>query len=720
MHLRILVCAFAISLLLLPHSTQAQTDTLLRLQEIVVERSRKKTDQLRTALPAQIVGSDFLDRHFNGNLTQTLQHIPGVRSMDIGAGFSKPVIRGLGFNRIAVTDNGVKQEGQQWGADHGLEIDAFDISRVTLLKGPASLLYGSDAMGGVIEIQPEPMPAQDGLTASISLLGKSVNDHLGISVMAGVKRRWWMLRLRYTEQHFGDMRIPADTVDYLTIRLPLLHRRLKNTAGTERDASLLWAVRRGRYMSNLQVSTAWQKTGFFPGAHGVPDPDRLADDGSSRNIELPYSWVNHLKVSTHQQVAFSRSILTADIGYQLNHREEWSAFHTHYQGQTPPTADPDRELMFQLHTGSANVRWRMLHSDRFEQSVGLNAQLQKNSISGYGFLLPAYYRTCIGAFWIATWRPHARLSVTGGLRYDIGAIRTQGHHDSYLAEYLQQQGYSYDEAEQYAWNSRAISRTLADYSGSVGLICTINPHQTLKLNIGRSFRLPAANELAANGLHHGTFRHEQGASDLQSEHGWQIDASWSLEHTSVNIEVSPFVSIYDNYIFLDPTGRWSPLPHAGQIYQYSAARAIFYGGEVSVEAPFARWFAYRLAADYVHTYNRDSHTALSFSPPASMRNSISFSRDRLQLELEVYTIAAQHRIAHNEQPTPGATLLNGSATYQWHLHHTDIIVQLRADNLLNKRYYNHLSYYRQIQLPEAGRNLTLSVKIPFHIDFKKP
>lgn len=137
-------------------NAQVVSDTIksVDLSEVVVTGSYRHTQEKKTTLTLELFQKDYLNRHFTGNLVQTLKNVPGVHSMDIGAGFSKPMIRGLGFNRIAVSENGIKQEGQQWGADHGLEIDAFNVDEVRILKGPSSLLYGSDAMGGVIEILP--------------------------------------------------------------------------------------------------------------------------------------------------------------------------------------------------------------------------------------------------------------------------------------------------------------------------------------------------------------------------------------------------------------------------------------------------------------------------------------------------------------------------------------------------------------------------------------
>lgn len=285
----------------------------IRLDDVlVVSESYRKTTGRASALPLEIAGEQFLQQHFSGNLAQTLAHLPGIHSMDIGSGFAKPMIRGMAFNRITVTENGIKQEGQQWGADHGLEIDAFAVERVTIRKGPASLLYGSDAMGGVIEIAQLPAPSENQVYGELSLLGKSVNGTLGGSAMAGAKINSWHVKLRFSEQHFADCRIPADTIVYLTQYLPVHNRRLKNTAGFERSAGLFSEYRKGRYYASYAVGNVYQKVGFFAGAHGIPDASRLQDDGDSRNIYLPYSMVNHLKVSTRQQYACNRSTVYLD------------------------------------------------------------------------------------------------------------------------------------------------------------------------------------------------------------------------------------------------------------------------------------------------------------------------------------------------------------------------------------------------------------------------
>ncbi|MDR1339973.1 MAG: TonB-dependent receptor [Prevotellaceae bacterium] len=683
------------------------------LSEVVVMGSYANSVKRNSALQVDIVDKNFLQQHFTGNLMQTLEYMPGIHSMDIGSGFSKPMIRGMGFNRISVTENGIKQEGQQWGADHGLEIDAFAVERVTVRKGPSSLLYGSDAMGGVIEISQVPAPSGNQVYGEIAMLGKSVNGTLGASVMAGVRKNSWHTKLRFSEQHFADYRIPADTIVYLTQYLPVHNRKLKNTAGFERDIGLFSEYRKGRYYAHYAVSNAFQKAGFFPGAHGIPEASRLQDDGSSRNIDLPYSSVNHLKITAHQQYAGNKSAVYLDAGFQNNHREEWSLFHTHYGNQPVPVTNPNRELVFSLNTFNSSLRADLIYSPRWKHTFGLDVQYQRNSIGGYSFLLPEYRRFATGALWLGIFRPTGKFSISGGFRYDYGMLDISAFQDVYLEKYLREQNYDSGTVESYRWRSYSVNRHFGDVSGSIGISWIPDKFHQLKVNLGRSFRLPGANELASNGVHHGTFRHEQGNASLVSERGWQLDASYTYEHGNVLFTASPFVSRFDNYIFLKPTGEWSILPHAGQIYRYTGSKAIFTGTEVELRIDFLRNLTYQITGEYVYTHNLDEYTPLSFSPPASLRNSLIWKHGIFQFRAELQSIATQNRVARNEDITHGVNLLHCGATVKILFGNLNADITFSLKNVFNTKYYNHLSFYRKVEIPEPGRNFQFLVKIPF-------
>ena len=262
-----------------------------------------------------------------------------------------------------------------------------------------------------------------------------------------------------------------------------------------------------------------------------------------------------------------------------------------------------------------------------------------------------------------------------------------------------------------------MNRRFSDFSASLGITWSPGDAHLFKANIGRSFRLPGANELSANGVHHGTFRHEQGDPALSPERGWQLDLSHAYRQGAISISLSPFVTLFSNYIHLYPTGEWSALPHAGQIYRYTGARVFFAGAELSFTATLPRGFSYRFAGEHVYTRDRDGHTPLSFSPPATMRHTLAWNNTSVRCHVEWQHVASKRRVAKNEDPTPGTNLFHAGATVTIPLGTTRVEITCSVDNLLNTRYYNHLSFYRKVEIPEPGRDARMTIKIPLKRSF---
>lgn len=678
---------------LLATTTEAQTiDSLeiIQLDEMVVSGSALPKTEVAT-LPTVRVSSDEITLHMGHSLMDALSHTEGVQAMDIGVGFSKPMIRGLGFQRVVVTENGVKQEGQQWGADHGLEIDAFHVDGVRVVKGPASVLYGSDAMGGVIDILPTKIPLKDTLYGECLAQYKSVSTGVSGSAMVAWKRNRVFSQIRYTERHWGDYYVPADSFTYLSMRLPIKGRRLKNTAGLERSGNGLIAYRRNYYEGRLNFSDNYQKSGFFSGAHGIPNLNSLQPDDSRWDIDLPYSMVNHFKVSSNNKWTTESTQTTFVLAYQRNYREEWSQFHTHIAGQQAPEVDPNKELMLDLQTISSKLQLRLMPSEAWEHYVGISTVWQKNGIGGYGFLIPSYHRGEYGIYYLANYTLNNSWVLNTSARYDIGQIQTKEHGS----------------------DVGAVDRIFNDYSLAVGAAYTPTLQQKWHLSLGRAYRLPSANELTSNGVHHGAFRHELGDSSLVGEQGWQADVSYSFQNKRWNLSISPFFSYYPHFISLHPTGRWSELPDAGQVYQYVDARASFCGGEARVKVKLVRDVYYEFSGEYVNSFDYDSHTATPFSPPASMRNTLSWETKRWQAYAECHSVAAQKRVCHNEDETPGYNLLNVGGKVDFPMNTRNLSVLLNVRNVLNTFYLNHLNFYRKIDLPEAGIDIQTTVRLNF-------
>ena len=689
------------------------------LSELTVEASSSiPRPEIAIPIATETIGKSFFLKNNSTNFVKTLTEIPGIESMDIGAGFSKPVIRGLGFNRVAVVDRGIVQQNQQWGADHGLEIDQYDVDNVLIHKGPLSLRYGSDAIGGVIEIIPTTAPKNDMLWGDLTLIGKTNNSLLGVSIAANWKKKQWFIKGRFTEQHFSDYRIPTDTVTYLTWKMPTYGGRMKNTAGIERNLSLGANYKSKRFESWINISDVYAKNGFFPGAHGIPDLNRLLPDGSYRDIDMPYSTANHLKVISNNIFLFSKYKMLVDLGYQQNLRREISEFHTHYSNQKLPEIEPNKELEFLLHTATANLRFVLGENSRWVNMFGLASEYQKNTTGGYSFLLPDFSRLSSGAYWITTWKACSHIALSAGLRYDFGNINIKGYYDNTLAEYLVGAGYSMDETEMYAQRAENINRWFGDFSGSIGISHTTFRH-SWRINIGKSFRYPSANELASNGVHHGAFRHEKGYPHLRPEKSYQLDAGYEFKTKHLKFSFSPYASYFANYIYLDPSGEWSILPHTGQIYQYKQAKVFMAGSEITATYRFLKGFSAELSGEYLYNLNLTDGYPLPFSVPAKLRfsteyySSTNWCLKSYNLKIGFDYVFAQNRIARNEETTPDAFLLNISANGYWSIGRFSFSTDLQIQNIFDVAYLNHLSFYRKLNAPEPGRNIQLIIKIPF-------
>src|SRR5690606_21842427 len=268
------------------------------------------------SLNLEVVGKDFVYRNLGGSLMKTLERLPGVQTIGIGSGQSKPLIRGLGFNRVVVVDRGIKHEGQQWGADHGLEIDQFAAGEVELIKGAASFAYGSDAIGGVIDIKPFPVPAENTAGGSVDLVGKSYNNLYGTSLNLFGRKNNWFADARFTWQDYSDYRVPADTVYVYDYAVRLHENHLRNTAGHETNVHLGAGYTGDRFRSVFYLSNVYNKSGFFANAHGLEPRNVDAEwhDSSERDVQMPSQQVNHLKLINRSAYSLPGHRLEMDLG----------------------------------------------------------------------------------------------------------------------------------------------------------------------------------------------------------------------------------------------------------------------------------------------------------------------------------------------------------------------------------------------------------------------
>lgn len=694
-----------------------KSDTSALTEVLLTSNARRRSSENK-----EVVNQDYIQEQFTGSLAKTLERLPGLNSVEIGAGTSKPIIRGLGFNRVAVSENGIKQEGQQWGADHGLEIDAFAVENLEIIKGVGAIEHGSDAIGGVIKIINDRIPG-DGFTGEVIALGKTVNNTLAASTNLSYKKDRFFYKIKATGSEFGDYSIPTDQIIYLTRRVPIYNERLKNTAGKEIDLYGQVGYVANNYKGTLSLSNVYFKGGFFPGAHGVPSIARVQDDGDQRNIDYPFQLVNHIKAISKNEWFFERSFLDLTFGFQNNKRQEWSRFHTHYAGQTPPETDPDLELDFNLSTFDGQVKYGIDLFQDHKLAMGLQSQVQDNNIGGFNFLLPEYFRTTTGIYLTHEYRASEKFYLNIGGRFDYSRISIEENFDKLLYEYLINRGQEPTIAQNYATRSGKIDRDFTNWNLMAGLLYNLNPKWDMSINAGTSFRLPTAIELGANGIHHGSFRHERGDANLDPEKGYVLDAKINYARNSFSASLSPYFYYFDNYIYLNPSGAFSLLPHSGQIYQFTQSGAILTGVEMEIENTF--FDKLRTLAVFEYLYNRQvtsnssRNYPLPFSPPANGFGEVGyllFEKASYLSNTEIFLNASialeQNRIAQTEAITPGYQIFGGGIKTGLSFGNFKADLNLQVTNIFNTRYFNHTNFYRALEIPEMGRNIQLMLRIP--------
>lgn len=615
----------------------AQADSVKRmmrdgvsLKEVVVSGSSNKEIQMKSALNVVRANQKFIEENFSGSLMQTLSRLPGVQAMNVGSGESKPVIRGLGFNRVLVAENGIKHEGQQWGDDHGLEIDQYAIDQAEVIKGPASLTYGSDAIGGVINLKSNTMPLKK-FAGQVNLFGRTNNESIGSSVrLTGRNGKFWY-KANATWMDYADYKVPADSIEYYSYWIKLKDQRLRNTAGREMDGNLMLGYAGDRWNTSFRIADVNAKAGFFANAHGLEV--RLSDidyDSSRRDIDLPYHTVNHFWVSNHTDWNWADGMLEGNFAYQNNRQRELAEPVSH--GYMPiPTNTLERS--FTKQTFSANVK-AMQQMGKHDLQAGGNVEYQRNRQGGWGFILPDFEQLTFGVFAMDKWNLSDKLSLTAGARFDRGSVRIHSYHDWYKTPLKAStsdspmdgtvlQGTVQQGDSTYMERSANLRRSYNSFTWSVGVNRMLGDW-VLKLNVGNSFRMPIAKELGMDGVNYNIFRYEKGNTSLKPEESYQVDAGIVCEKGVLSMQLTPYLNYFPNYIYLNPTPQYK---EGLQLYYYTQAKVLRWGFEASVSWKILPCL--KLDADGEYLYARQlsgekKGYGLPFSTPWSARAELRY------------------------------------------------------------------------------------------------
>lgn len=650
----------------------------------------------------------FIHENFAGSLMQSLSKIPGIGSMDIGSGSSKPVIRGLGFNRVVIAENGIKHEAQEWGADHGLEIDQHAVERIDIIKGPAALIFGANAIGGVIDLRQLSVPGQYTSGGSVSLSGKTNNGHAGSSIHYFSRAKDFYFRARFSTSDYGDYKVPTDSIEYMSYYFRLNDNKLRNTAGLERSGHFTTGYVNNGFASHFSVSNVFARSGFFANAHGLEIRNSSIDyDKSSRDIDLPSQQVNHLKVMSNTYWKYMGQKMNLDVAYQHNLRKEFSEAIGHGYMPVPPDS---LERLYNKSTLSVNGRLKTSEINIHQLTTGFNAEYQYNQRGGWGFLLPEYKSWSGGLFLLDKIQITEQWIIDAGIRYDLGGLNIEAYSDWYESP----------EGGIYQFRQRAakLDRTFQQFSWAIGSSYN-KGNTTLRLNTGKSFRIPHAKELAANGMNYHMYRFEQGDSTLSAETSYQLDVGLSIQETRWSINISPFVNYFPNYIFMNPTPAYF---EAQQVFLHQQSRVFRAGGEITSAYRLTRNITVEADLEYIYSLQLSGDKrgfSLPFSPPAASTFGLLYKGNNLgnlvnpSAGISLRVVAAQNNIVPPEKKTPGYQLIHLKAGTGIKWKKQIIEIALHVNNLLNTRYYDHTSFYRLIEVPGQGRNFSVLITMPF-------
>ena len=718
----------------------------LNLDEIIVTSPVGQLKRKQSATPVSVVTEKTLHQTASSNIIDAVAKQPGVDQVTTGSGISKPVIRGLGYNRIVCVADGVRQEGQQWGDEHGLELDGQSVGQVEILKGPASLMYGSDAMAGVIVFHPEAIEPAGRMGASLATEYQTNSGLINYSLRFGGNKRGFVWNSRYSEKFAHAYHNKYDGY-------------IPGTQFHERAANALLGLNKEWGFTHLTLGYYHITPSITEGERDPETGDLLYDEDqySNGNLKtyckaLPYQQIHHYKAVLDNSFTLGNGLLKAIVGYQQNRRQEYEEHH-HHEGHDHEEDEYEDEhdhqdahsheeasLDLLLHTLTYDARYTYNGFDTWKLNGGIGGMYQHSMNKGEEFLIPDYNLFDIGAYLTAS-KELQRWTLSGGLRFDYRHL-----HSHKLME---------EDAERFS----DFTRHFSALSGSLGAVWHANSHLNIRANAARGFRAPNLSELGSNGVHHGTLRYEIGNRDLKPEHSWQGDLGLDYSSRYLSLELALFLNRIDNYIFasaVTPDASVTVSEGSLRYFRYSQGDALLKGFEAGFDlhpihqlhigSTFsmvdARQLGQPLETRYLpltpaprltgevkweFTHNGDHHTSAPHHTGESEhhhRLDHVFDNAYVAIGVEHYFRQNHYYMADDtETATPAYTLLSLSAG-------TDILLRngrklcelyLIADNLLNSAYQSHLSRLKYADINNRtgrrgiynpGRNITIKLIFP--------
>ena len=683
---------------------QPMTETDVKLNEVVVTGLTGSQKLKQSPAPVSIISPRQLEMQPSTNIIDAIARQPGVSQITTGGGISKPVIRGLGYNRVVVVNDGIRQEGQQWGDEHGIEIDAASVHSVEILKGPASLMYGSDAMAGVIIFHSVPTLPKGDMRANFSTGYQTNNGLFDYSLNFAGHQGGFVWDTRYSGKMAHAYKNKYDGYVF-------------GSSFREQAFSQLlgWNYRQGH--SHLTLDYFHSTPGIVEGERDGETGGLLVPEGYNAKgygKPMPYQQIHHYKMVLDNSWFLGDGNLKLLLGYQQNRRQEFE------EEENPNECGLD----FKLHTVNYDLHYLSPEIDGWKFSTGINGMWQKSENKGTEFLIPAYHLFDYGVFANVS-KEIGKWNISGGIRYDHRSLNSR--------ELLEE-----EEGEEPSLRFQAFKRNFNGVTGSIGLTYELMKDLNVKMNISRGFRAPNISELASNGVHEGTQRYELGNTDLKPEASWQFDLGMDYSSSIVSAELALFANRISHYIFsekvADENGE-AVLIDNTPAYRFTSGDARILGGEASVDIHpiehlhFGNTFSY---VNSVQLHQPAESKYLPFTPAPRWVSDVKYeficggnTFDNLFVKFEVdCNLRQNHYLAANgtETATPSYTLLNMYAGTDIKCHGRRILsLYLSGENLTDRAYQSHLSRLKYLDtntvtgrrgVYNMDRNFSVKVVVP--------
>ena len=654
----------------------------LKLNELVVTGVTGDTKLKNSTAPISIVSSKELRQTTSTNIIDAIAKQPGIAQITTGSGISKPIIRGLGYNRIIVMNEGIRQEGQQWGDEHGIEIDPQNVNSVEILKGPASLMYGSDAMAGVLILHSSPIQPDGEMKATVSTEYQTNNGLFDYSLNFAGNQHGFVWDARFSDKIAHAYKNKYDSY-------------VPGSQFKERAGRLMLGLNKRWGHSRLTGTIFHQTPSIVEGERDemTGELECATDNVKTYSKALPFQQIKHYKAVWDNSFNLPNGWLKAIFGYQQNQRQEFEESADEY------------ELFFKLHTLTYDVRYLTHEFNGWKIAGGVNGMWQQSLNLGEESLIPEYKLFDIGAYATIS-KTMDDLTLNGGLRYD------NRHIDFH-------------------------SRNFGGATGSIGAVWNANEHLNLRLNLARGFRAPNMSELGSDGVHEGTLRYEIGNPDLKPEYSWQADLGIDFTSQYISAQVALFANRIENYIFAKHINQ--VMEEGFRTYEYTQGDARLLGFEAGLDfhpihrIHFQNTFS---LVDAQQMHQGKDTKYLPMTPAPRWNSELKYEithHGHTTLNNTYVAVGLECNLAQNhyykaddtETYTPSYTLLSLSAGTDLNIHHKKVAeFHVTADNLLNRAYQNHLSRLKYCDtnavtgrqgVYNMGRNVVFKLIVPISL-----